>query len=307
MLELEYLELGERLRDFFATAQREIVIVAPFVKSEALQRLLSKLKAGTGVTLVTRWRADEIALGVTDVGAFDVVAGHGGRTFLVNRLHAKYFRSDLKVRMGSANVTGTALGWSPAANLELLRETPVDPSSESFERALFDEATEVDRELADRFREIERAVRPTEPQARGTEIGQAADDQVDLLRLLPHDPRDLWLAYSAETDLLSGSQADRLERLLAYLGIPSGLASESALVSAAGLSLWLDPIIVDFRRWLDVDRRFGEVVDFVQQRSECTRQEAIYDAQTLIRVLLHFLPTRFEQDRPRHSEIIRRR
>lgn len=307
MPELEYLEPGERLRDFLGVAERELLIVAPFVKVEALRRLLSKRRATAEVTFVTRWRADEIALGVSDVGAFDVIAELSGKTFLVNRLHAKYFRSDSRVLMGSANVTATALGWARTPNLELLGEIPRDESSYSFERTLFAEGIEVDEQLASRFREIELEVRSSDPNPVGPEAAQATDEGPDLLRLLPRDPRDLWLAYISENDLLSPDQSGRMRELLRYLGLPVGLQDEGSLVAAAGAAMWLDPIVAEFYRWLEVDRRFGEVTDFIQERTQSSREAASYDAQTLLRALLHFLPTRFQSDRPRYSEIVRRR
>ncbi len=93
----EFRDLGLRLTEFAGSTKSEIVLIAPFVKVDPLKRILGAVAADTAVTLVTRWRADEIAAGVSDVGVFEVIDSIGGRVLLLNRLHAKYFRSDDRV------------------------------------------------------------------------------------------------------------------------------------------------------------------------------------------------------------------
>lgn len=77
--------------------------------------------------VVTRWRAVEVALGVSDLAVFDVVNDRENtELFLIDELHAKLFVADNFCLAGSANVTAAALGWSKSPNLELLLDVARD-------------------------------------------------------------------------------------------------------------------------------------------------------------------------------------
>lgn len=112
---------GERLKALLAPARRRVVLCAPFMKAKVVETLLSVVADDVMVRLVTRWRAVEVAAGVSDLGVFDV-ANRRARTelLLLNDLHAKLFVADDHCLVGSANLTGAALGWSEFSNVELL-------------------------------------------------------------------------------------------------------------------------------------------------------------------------------------------
>lgn len=114
---------GERVVALFAKAKKEVVICAPFIKLEALKAILSKVQKSVKITVYTRWRADEVALGVTDLEVFDFLKDiDNSRLFLIDNLHAKLYVADDDALVGSANVTNAALGWSIQPNVELLVE-----------------------------------------------------------------------------------------------------------------------------------------------------------------------------------------
>ena len=76
--------------------------------------------------------------------------------FLLNDLHAKLFVADQRCLVGSANLTGSALGWSEFSNVELLVSVPVENEDvavllqqlEAAEPATFATRSEVEREAA---------------------------------------------------------------------------------------------------------------------------------------------------------------
>ena len=116
---------GERLKALLATARRRVVLCAPFMKAKVVETLLSVVSDEVVVRLITRWRAVEVAAGVSDLGIFDM-ANRRARTelLLLDDLHAKLFVADERCLVGSANLTGAALGWSEFSNLELLVSVP---------------------------------------------------------------------------------------------------------------------------------------------------------------------------------------
>lgn len=120
-------ELIGRLRRHIATGRSDVVLVAPFMKAGILELLLASAPEGAAVTCVTRWRAEEVSGGVSDLEVFDVCANRGEtKLYLRHDLHAKYYRADKYCLIGSANVTGSALGLGKAPNFEILVQVPSD-------------------------------------------------------------------------------------------------------------------------------------------------------------------------------------
>lgn len=121
---------GERIRECFGRARQGILIVAPFIKTEALRSLLSVVEEGVAVRCVTRWLPQDVADGVSDLDVFDLLESRDhSELVLVDRLHAKLYVADDRCLVGSANVTFAGLGESREANLEILVESDIaDPS-----------------------------------------------------------------------------------------------------------------------------------------------------------------------------------
>lgn len=118
---------GERIKALVTGAQDEVVICAPFIKLAPFKVIMSAISVGVPVRVVTRWRAVEVALGVSDLAVFDVVNDRENtELFLIDELHAKLFVADNFCLAGSANVTAAALGWSKSPNLELLLDVARD-------------------------------------------------------------------------------------------------------------------------------------------------------------------------------------
>ena len=113
-------ELGNAVLALAASSQFEFVMCAPFAKEAVVSRIVSALPEGASVKLYTRWRPEEIAAGVSDTGVLAILEARGGVVYLHDRLHAKFYRNENQVLLGSANLTGTALGWSAKPNIELL-------------------------------------------------------------------------------------------------------------------------------------------------------------------------------------------
>lgn len=195
--------LGGLLEVLCAEASREVVLCAPFAKARVVERLLSRLESASVVPLlITRWRPEEVAAGVSDLGVLDVLARAGGRVVLHNHLHAKYFRSEARALLGSANLTSTALGWYWPANLELLTGVPISDVIH-LEKRLLQEGVVADQALAaevDRLASQLEIPRMSEPE---TIVAPPAGGWVPSLRY----PQDLYEAYSQGLHELSGASA----------------------------------------------------------------------------------------------------
>ena len=136
-------DYGNTLLRFFRGAREEALIVAPFMRADPLDRLLDAVDPGVHTQVVCRWEIRDLLAGVSELGCLDVAKAHGVPLFLRPQLHAKLFVADHQCLVGSANVTGSGLGWSSANNLELLVEAPrSDSAVANFERTVFASAVE---------------------------------------------------------------------------------------------------------------------------------------------------------------------
>lgn len=115
---------GDRIRALFHNA-KEAVVVAPFMKVDALNSLLEAIPMQVPLRCVTRWLPREVAAGVSDPEVLSVLQERGNASLsLVDRLHAKLYIADNRCLTGSPNVTFAAFGESAnAGNIEVLVET----------------------------------------------------------------------------------------------------------------------------------------------------------------------------------------
>lgn len=119
---------GERLKALLKNAEHRVLLCAPFIKARVLSVLLSVVPAYVPVKVITRWRASEIAAGVSDLESFEVVNERPNTELkLLDDLHAKLYLVDEQCLVGSANLTGSALSWSERPNIELL--VPASPTA----------------------------------------------------------------------------------------------------------------------------------------------------------------------------------
>jgi len=117
--------IGENLVEAAGKTTSEAVLIAPFIKVGALTRILERLSSKVSVTVFARWIPGEIAAGVCDLEIYDLlVARENSFLFVHSLLHAKSYRFDETIFIGSANLTGKALGWAHPSNLEILAATP---------------------------------------------------------------------------------------------------------------------------------------------------------------------------------------
>lgn len=134
---------GEVLLALCEHAKKEVLLVAPFIKTESLKKILASIPAENKyLTVVTRWIPSEIALGVSDLEVFDILSTRANTKLLLHpSLHAKLYRVDNRCLLGSANITAKALGWCSTPNIEILIEVnPEDAAVKELELILLTQA-----------------------------------------------------------------------------------------------------------------------------------------------------------------------
>ena len=120
---------GERLKSLLKKARARVFLCAPFIKADVLKIILPIVPTNIPVQIYTRWRATEVAAGVSDLEVLQIANERPHTELrLLNNLHAKLYLVDDQCLVGSANLTASALGWSEHSNVELLIPAiPTDP------------------------------------------------------------------------------------------------------------------------------------------------------------------------------------
>ena len=134
---------GERLKSLLKKAQARVILCAPFIKADVLKTILSTVPPNIPVQVFTRWRATEVAAGVSDLEVLQIADERPDTELrLLNNLHAKLYLVDDQCLVGSANLTASALGWTEYSNIEILIPAkPTDPDVNNLMKRL--EAAEV--------------------------------------------------------------------------------------------------------------------------------------------------------------------
>ena len=236
----------------------DVVIAAPYIKANALSRVLANVGADISLVCVTRWKIQDIALGASDVECRTIVNDLGGAFKLHPTLHAKYYRADEKVLVGSANLTYSALGWSAKPNLEILCTAGADFDANAFERQLLDDSREISNKEFARWRSIERI-----------------DFQPSLLSVSNSPYLDTWRPLTRNPDNF----------LLAYKGLIHEIAStdeqQAALQDLDALQVPVDLTDEQVEDWVS---RCLLASQFVQAVLQIQNDDVIADANSLANI-----------------------
>lgn len=232
--------LGDRVVELFSRATARVVIISPYIKQSTIRRALDNLEAGVTVECFSRWKADDVISGATDLEVWPVLRAIGGSMHLVSDLHAKAYIADEKCLVGSANMTQSGMGWSHTPNVELLVEqnTNSNQVNELLNRVR-DTCISVDDDLYATMAHIVAKSSPVEVR----NVSDAEPDEVSkwMPRCRFPDSHNLFNTYHDRSDrVLSGTFEDASYDIKA-LRLPPGIDDERVFNNAVGALLKLTP------------------------------------------------------------------
>ncbi|MDA7981105.1 MAG: phospholipase D family protein [Pirellulales bacterium] len=224
--------------DLLRGATGRIVIVAPYIKSPALRRLLAAVPdTVTERVCVTRWLPEDIASGVCDLEILDdIMRLNGGRLLVQPHLHAKYYSNGAQALVGSANLTARGLGWHSPSNVELLVTLSADaPGLPEWEKSLLDSSVEATAELREQIRARAEEIRQTTPKRHVPEVGASEEETAPWIPRCTVPDR-LWKVYNGGgADTMPASAYDAAKEDLAALSPPPGLSETLFTECVAGI------------------------------------------------------------------------
>ena len=214
---------GDAVVELVQNATDRLVIVAPYIKSATIRRLLASIPDTVSkLTCITRWLPEDIASGVCDLEIFDdILSVQGGRLMVHPHLHAKYYSNGRETLVGSANLTSRGLGWHTPANVEILVALPADfPGLASWESMLLESAIDATEQLRQQLRVQADQLKQAGSLHHAPEVEPESEEQEGVALWVPQCPvpERLWEVYcggGAETMVSSAYKAaqDDLEAL----------------------------------------------------------------------------------------------
>ncbi len=200
---------------------RHFIIAAPYIKADALTRILADVNEAASLICVTRWNPHDIAVGASDTECRAIVTKRSGSFQLHPSLHAKYYRIDDAVLIGSANLTRSAMGWSTEPNLEILCHPSDDFDACAFQECLLEDAREISDDEFACWESITKI---------GAQSNVTITDYQPLLdtwRPATRDPRHLEFSYQGKEDeIASFDEQQAARRDIQTLLIPPDLNDE---------------------------------------------------------------------------------
>ncbi len=199
---------------------KELFVAAPYIKAEALTRVLADVDPEARVVCVTRWNPHDLLSGSSDLACRRIVLDRGGSFSLHPFLHAKYYRIDDAILIGSANVTSSGLGWSRQSNLEILCHPGADFDPCFFEHDLLMYAREIDDEEFSRWESMAGV-------ASERSLSLRLQPRLDTWRPATRDPANVVLAYRGrEEEIASYDEQRSALRDLQALAVPRDLTDD---------------------------------------------------------------------------------
>lgn len=232
---------GDQLLKLVASSRTSIVLVAPYMKANAVERVLSEVSETVSeILFVTRWLPEDVASGATDLEVFSLVRAFPGARLLIHpSLHGKYFRGDATCLVGSANLTRRGLAWALPSNLELVVELPADHVGlREWETALIAASLQATEELRDQIEREAARVAKDGAAAWEDEAPEGTAEASGPGNWIPKcpDPEHLWNVYDhgdAAGMVASAVAAARSD--IRALGIPEGLSREYFTASVVAM------------------------------------------------------------------------
>jgi len=281
--DFHFSELFNLLNSEIQKAKNEIFIAAPYVKIGIVKKLEFPEELAANTTFVCRWRLEDVLAGATDIGVYPLLRDQGIRVLLHPNLHAKYYRSDNRILMGSANLTSNGLMNDETSSLEALTILLQNSSTVKFESKLIQESVELHDEMYSEYLEILNSHSELEP---------------------VNEMNFYWPNFTSFEEAWALYNQDRSSVSLKQLAIPPTL-EKSKLKGFIKLRLKGFSNIQRIERFLESGldgRRFGEVRSLIRMMDESVDETSAW--QNLMSLLLDLFPESYEYFRPNHTEII---
>ncbi|MEM0143490.1 MAG: phospholipase D-like domain-containing protein [Candidatus Parvarchaeum sp.] len=154
MTETAFFKVYPEVLKFISGAETELIIIAPFIKIDALKRILEKVSKGVKVVVIARWRLFDLLSGISDMEVYAYLKDLDHKFLINNNIHLKIISKDKKeLLIGSANITESGLGFSKNTNIEAVMIDLLDEEENFCISKILKTSVEVNDELFNKIAE----------------------------------------------------------------------------------------------------------------------------------------------------------
>jgi len=305
------------IKNFIANTERELVVIAPFIKTDVLHELASSCIGK--ITVITTWDLHALQTGSSELELFTYCKENGFYLFLNPRVHLKAFIKDFSSCLfGSANITGSGLALVDKYNYELLTKIEeIDSRDILYFRKILQESTLVNDHVYGAYKKEVEKMEPIK-RMKEIEVKGIQPRPEFLISALPmsKDVDTLYEIYS------SGIQSDSDEALhcavhdILLYDLPQNGSQQKPLSKQEFIALlrkrfFASKFIIKLLDFIGKEKYFGRVKEWVQHNCEDvpvpSRRDLTRNIQVLYRWIVDLSDGRYQVDVPkRHSERIYR-
>jgi hypothetical protein len=309
--------LGDCLRVDLALARHEVLLIAPYVKEEALKHVLADLDPRIGVTLITGFNVEALLSRATDLAASRAVAARrGGVVRVLPGLHTKIYSRDwMSWWAGSANITSSGLQIGRDGNFEVLSHSMGGTATLSrIVTDLLHLSRPISLSALDRLDAVMTAFQTNIPVPSNLlDVVKAMWDGLESSSAACYMVQELPLVTTPEA-LVKALNGDRPVSPFvwhdAFLFALEPNDSEAVVRSKCAVGFRAIPIVKELDSFLTTPRRFGEITAWLHDRCEDRptpyRSEIKDLAARVMNWCYQLYPGEYRRERPRHSELFGR-
>jgi hypothetical protein len=281
----------EVLEERIANGDDILLIVVPYVKLEALERLHSALGQDKRLKIISRWALRDLAGGASDLAVYPYLRDRRCELYLHPDIHLKLyvFRSNLAL-ITSGNLTGRGLGYRERANIEIGIVAPLLADDWRNLYDLIDDSYRVDDQL---FYQIEQSLRsiPQQPVINWPVV-LPKRKKYTIGSLPASQTPAAFQAFYLSVDRTPYNSEDlrRAAHDLALYRVPAGLEGTEFNDRVAAV-FKMTPFVVDFVEYLKHHGtlRFGAVNNWIHEKCEDVPLPYKWEIKENTRILYNWL------------------
>ena len=310
MSQLVWSPVYKILEDRIQSSDNIILILVPFAKLAALQKLHWLNSKKVRIKVVCRWRLEDIVAGVSDLEIYPFLKQSDCELYINSTIHLKlYVFASNTAFNTSGNMTLRGLGYSDSANIEVGNMVSLTTSDWTKIYDVINSSRLVTDDIYQRFKEYSAQHPPVSRPLPPIDLMPAPKTYTISSLPATESPRKLADFYFSNQQQ-KGSLEDirRAAHDLAIFSIPPGL-SNSEFDKRLGDTFSKTPFVADFIAFLKNERslRFGVVNDWIHNKCEDVPLPYRWELKENTRIFYDWLVHYHRDiswDRPNYSQVI---
>lgn len=307
------------LKSQIESSETLLTIIAPFIQLGALKDLLSVAKDYKDLNIITRWRAEDLISGVSDIEIYPYLKDNNINLFYHDHIHLKLYVFDSDTAFSSsANITKKGLGDTNHYNIEI--GSLVDIAKEDWFQInkLLQEATQVTDAIYQEAKKYISENKRTPPPLPKLELVDPNAKPFSL-KSLPktESPDSLYEYYSAPNSITDKESIKNYIHDLVLYNLDENLSKDDFFnnMKHSFTEKQFIKAIVKFIKAKCEERkderkngvRFGEMTDWLQKKCSDSPMPYRSEIKTDVRMLYNWLQFNIPEitwSQPNRSQII---